>query len=182
MEAEIVDDVFVSVIGPGIELAREIYHFASPLGSAGDDMRDLGAEVTLFCAIMRNVRLTFNKPKSFRVSTTAYDDVYDVLTRGQGIFEKIRALLSRLQSDDEAEPNVLKRIGHIFKKTRILMWKESLRSCTATVQVMLTTMNFAERIASTTSVSYGSHLARNLPLCTDERPQSHKRRTSNFAT
>lgn len=59
-------------------------------------MKDVGAEVTLFCATMRNVRYTINSLKSFRVSTTALHDVHDVLSHDEAIFEKIDALLKRL--------------------------------------------------------------------------------------
>ena len=152
MAADVAEDAFASVIIPGIHIALEIFHFASPLGSAGDDMKGMGAEVTLFCAIMRQVRVIFTKPKTFRISTTAYQDVHDVLEKGGEVFEKIRALLTKLQDGDDYQSNVFMRVGQTFKKTRVLMWKESLRACTATAQVMLTTMAFAERMASTESV------------------------------
>jgi hypothetical protein len=147
MTTEHLEDAFASVIGPGLKLSIALYHFASPLGSAGDDMKDVGAEITLFCATMRQVRSTFDSPKSFRISTTALHDIHDVLSRGEAIFEKIEALLNRLRNDDEAA-NVYTRVTETFRKSKVLMWKESLRSCTAMVQVMLTTMAFAERIAS----------------------------------
>ena len=151
MSDSAVNDAFVPVIGPGVKLSIALYHFVSPLGSAGEDMRDLGAEVTLFCAIMRQVRVIFDKPKSFRISTTAIQDVHEVLARGEVIFGRIRVLLSTLQDDSIVD--VFTRVKETFKKTKVLMWKESLRSCTAMVQVMLTTMSFAERIAATGSVN-----------------------------
>jgi hypothetical protein len=151
MSDSAVNNAFVSVIRPGVKLSIALYHFASPLGSAGEDMRDLGAEVTLFCAIMRQVRVVFDKQKSFRISTTAIQDVHEVLARGEVIFGRIKALLSTLQDDSIVD--VFTRVKETFKKTKVLMWKESLRSCTAMVQVMLTTMSFAERIAATGSVN-----------------------------
>lgn len=147
MTTEHLEDAFASVIGLGVKLSIALYHFASPLGTAGEDMKDVGAEITLFCAIMRQVQSTFDSPKSFRISTTALHDIHDVLSRGEAIFEKIEALLNTLRNDDEAA-NVFTRVKETFRKSEVLMWKESLRSCTAMVQVMLTTMAFAERIAS----------------------------------
>jgi hypothetical protein len=141
------EDAFASVISPGVKLSIALYHFASPLGIAGDAMKDVGAEVTLFCATMRNVRFVFKSPKSFRISTTALHDVRDVLSRGKAIFEKVEALLNKLRNDDEGA-DLYSRVEDTFRKSKVLMWKESLRSCTAMVQVMLTTMAFAERLAS----------------------------------
>lgn len=154
MNAEHLEDAFASVIGPGVKLSIALFHFASPLGSTGEDMKDLGAEVTLFCATMRQVRSTFDSPKSFHISTTALHDVHDVLARGKAIFERIRTLLNKLQSNTELSENIYTKVKETFSRSKVLMWKESLRSCTAMVQVMLTTMAFAERIASAGFVCY----------------------------
>jgi hypothetical protein len=167
------DDTFMPVIGPGVKLSMALYYFASPLGSVGEDMKDLGAEVTLFCAIMRQVRAVFVKPKPFRISTTAIDDVHDVLRRGKAIFAKIRALLDRLQNE-RSTIDVYTRVKHTFSKSKVLMWKESLRSCNAMVQVMLTTMAFAECIATSTGSVIFSLLLQELILSTGRPPRLQK--------
>lgn len=70
-----------------------------------------------------------------------------MLSRGEAIFRKIEVLLNRLRNADEAA-NVCTRVTESFRKSKVLIWKESLRSSTAMVQVMPTTMAFAGRVAS----------------------------------
>lgn len=91
-------ETFNMVINAGLKLSMVLHRFAGPLGSAGEGVKDLGTEVVLFCAIMRQVRPALEQPKSCRIFTTVGNDVHNVLTRGNLLFVKIQALLSSLKT------------------------------------------------------------------------------------
>ena len=60
-----------NVIGAGLQLSAVLYDFATNIGTAGRDIRLLGTDVTLFCAILKEVRFIFSHFQKRRVSLAA---------------------------------------------------------------------------------------------------------------
>ncbi|MCJ1248300.1 Adaptor for signal transduction [Trapelia coarctata] len=138
----------VGVVGAGLRLSLMLYEAASTFGSAGKEIRLMASDVSLFCSVLKQVHSMLTKAKAFRLSITAGQTTQDIIDRCQSIFDEIKEILDRLCNGSDGTVDVLSRVKWTFKKSKVLVLRESLRSFTAMLHLMLTTIDFAQNIAS----------------------------------
>jgi hypothetical protein len=136
------------VICCGVKLSIALYDFASSLGAAGREIKTLGSDITLFCSVLKQVQLTLGKVNSFRISTNAIQTTQNILDRSSSIFDELFLIFAKLQKDENLPVDFLTRVRWTFKRAKVLVLRENLQSCTAMLHLMLTTMSFAQRIAT----------------------------------
>jgi hypothetical protein len=133
----------VGVVGAGLQLSVALYDFASTLGSAGREIEDMGCDITLLCAVLKRVRSTLDNPKSTRLSVTAIQTTQDIVGRCQKILDDIKGILSKLRKDGQSDLDVLARVKWTLKRPKVLMLRGSLQSCTTTLHLMLSAIDWA---------------------------------------
>ena len=137
----------LSVIGAGIKLSTVLYEFASSIGSAGRDIRRLAGDVSLFCAVLKQVQSVLSKAKGFRVSMTAIDSTQEVLDRCQSVFDDLGQVIEKLKGNND-EVSLISRVKWTLQKPKVQVLLESLRACTAYLHLMVTTLTLAERLSA----------------------------------
>ena len=142
---------FAAVITAGLQLSLVLYDFASTIGSAGKEIKSVAREVSLLCRALKQVESMLSKTKAFRVSTNAIQLTQDILDRCQEIFDELDGVLQSLQKDSKSM-DILSRVKWVYKKSGVLLKQQSLTSCTCTLHLVITTMDFAQRIATKRSV------------------------------
>ena len=138
-----------SVICCGLKLSISLYEFATSLGEDGREIKSLGTDITLFCSVLKQVQTTLVEANNaFRISINAIETTQDVLDQSSSIFDQLVAIFATLQKDENTPVDFLTRITWTFNRAKVLLLRESLQSCTTVLHLMLTTMTFAQRIAT----------------------------------
>lgn len=140
------------LIGTGVKLSVTIFEFGSAIGSAGSEVRAIGTEISLFCSVLKQLHSTLNKAKSYRYSMSALAAALEIVTQCQIIFDKIDRIIVRLQKrkTESQEPvkNFIKAVKWTFKKSKVQILRNTLVSCKITLHIMLTTIDFAQKIST----------------------------------
>jgi hypothetical protein len=134
----------------GVKLSISLYEFAVSLGFASREIKNLGSDIAHFCSILKQVQSILRRGKPFKVLPNAIQTTQNILDRSQELFDDISAILSKLRKDDRSQVDLHKRVKWTFKKPKVLLLQEGLRSCGAMLHLMLTTMSFAQILAATT--------------------------------
>lgn len=138
---------FAGVIGAGLALSRSLYDFSQVLGSASEDVKSLGTDVSLFCAVLKQVQSTLIDTKIYRLSNSAVDTAQAVLDRCMIIFDDLNSAITKLQGG-RTKADFMTRVKWYFKEKRVLLIHEQLKTCGATLHLMLTTLQLARKIAN----------------------------------
>lgn len=130
------------VIGLGLGLSKLLFEFASTLGSASSDVKSLATNIALFCSVLGQVKTALSKPS--RLSTAALDTADEVVRGCQAIFDDLDAKVRKLRNCED----ILAKVKWFFKQKSILLVHEQLRTCSATLHLMLTTLVLADAVAA----------------------------------
>jgi hypothetical protein len=106
----------------------------------------LATDISLFCAVLKQVQSTLNQAKSYRLFVSAIDTAQAITDRCQEIFDDLDAAMTKLQGS-KSKPDFMTRVRWYFKEKRVLLMHEQLKTCGATLNLMLTTLQIAEKIA-----------------------------------
>ena len=133
----------IGVVGGGLQLSVALYNFASTLGSAGREIEDIGYDITLLCAVLKRVQSTLDSRKSTRLSLTAIQTTQEIVNRCHKILDDISSILKKLRKGGQSNLDVLAKVRWTLKRPKILMLRGSLQSCTTTLHLMLSTIDWA---------------------------------------
>jgi hypothetical protein len=156
----------VGAMGAGPQLSVAMYDFASILASAGREIEDMGYDITLLCAVLKRVQSTLDRPNSTRLSVTGIQTTPDIVNRCRKILDDIKGILDRLRKSGQSNIDVLARVKWTFKRPKILILRGSLQSCTATLHLMLSTIDWA-RNATRRYTDPKDSVLDNTDLCED---------------
>ncbi|KAH6666899.1 hypothetical protein B0J14DRAFT_704958 [Halenospora varia] len=142
----------VGVASAGAKLSLLLYDFAASVASAKGDILAVGRDVALFCAVLRQVGSVFGNQKAARFSSSALDTTLEIVERCKAIFEELNTIVQKLVKDrgDGAEAVVgfVAKVKWTFKRSRVRLLQGSLDSMKITLHLMLTTLDFSDKIYS----------------------------------
>ena len=140
------------VIGAGAKLSILLFDFASTIGSAGSEVRAIGTEIALFCSVLQQLERTLAKAQDRRYSISAIETTQKILDQCQIIFEEINSIVGGLQkqktSSGEVSVDFKARLKWMFKRSQVQMRRATLESCKITLHLMLTTLEFAQKVSA----------------------------------
>lgn len=151
----------IGIAGAGAKLSIVLFEFASAVGSAGQEIRQIGIEISLFCSVLKQLQSTLAKAKAFRYSLSAIETTQEILDRCQEVFKEIEGIINRLRTKGgerypEAKQDWVARVKWTFKRSQIQLLRGTLESCKVTLHIMLSTLAFAQKIATRRSVHHPS--------------------------
>jgi hypothetical protein len=142
----------ISVAGAGAKLSLLLYEFASTVASARTEVISVGRDISLSCAVLKQVASVFGNQKAARFSTTALGTALDIVERCQGIFQEIDCIVRGLMNDGadgtKSSNSFIAKVKWAFKRSRVQLLQGTLDSMKITLQLMLTTLDLSERIYS----------------------------------
>ncbi|CZR66657.1 uncharacterized protein PAC_16558 [Phialocephala subalpina] len=143
----------IGVAGAGAKLSIVLFEFASTVGSAGQEVKRIGVEISLFCSVLKQLHSTLTKAKAYRYSLRALDTTQEILDQCQEVFKEIESILNGLrkggvQGSAESSVDLVARVKWTFKRSQVQVLRATLESCKATLHLMLTTLEFAQKIAT----------------------------------
>jgi hypothetical protein len=149
----------VGVAGAGAKLSIVLFEFASTVSSAGQEVRQIGIEISLFCSVLKQLQSTLIKAKTCRYSLSAIETTAEILDRCQQIFNEIEAIVTGLSSGNrsverstESTRKLINNVKWTFKRSKVQLLRTTLESCKVTLHIMLSTLEFAQKIATRRSV------------------------------
>jgi hypothetical protein len=147
----------IGVAGAGAKLSILLFEFASTVGSAEQEIRQIGIEISLFCSVLKQLQSTLAKAKSYRYSLSAIETTREILDRCQQLFEEIEAIVCGLRKRGgerlvESSVDWIGRVKWTFKLSQVQKLRTTLESCKVTLHLMLTTLEFAQKLAARRSV------------------------------
>jgi len=101
----------VGVAGAGAKLSIVLFEFASTVSSAGQEVKQIGIEISLFCSVLKQLQSTLIKAKTCRYSLSAIETTAEILDRCQQIFNEIEAIVTGLALEIEASSVLLNLHG-----------------------------------------------------------------------
>ena len=148
----------ISIAGAGAKLSILLFDFAGNIGSAGSEVRAIGTEISLFCSVLQQLERTLAKAKNRRYSISAIETTQKILDQCQFIFGEINGIVGRLQkqkpSSGEVAVDFKSRVRWLFKRAQVQQYRATLESCKITLHLMLTTLEFAERVSGRRQVPH----------------------------
>ena len=138
-----------AVVCCGVKLSISLYEFEASLGSASRELKNLGSDIAHFCSVLKQVQSFLRRAKSFKVLPSAIQTVQIILDKSQEHFDGLSAILSKMRKADRSQVDLVKRVRWTFKKPKVLLLQDGLRSCDAMLHLMLTTLGFAHMLAAT---------------------------------
>ncbi|KAL9121585.1 MAG: hypothetical protein Q9187_001855 [Circinaria calcarea] len=142
----------IGIIGAGAKLSIVLFDFGNSIGSAGSQVRSIGTEISLFCAVLKQLERTLAKAKDRRYSISAIETTQEILEQCQVVFNELQAIFDSLikskPSSSETTIDILGRLRWVLKRDKVQMHRTTLESCKITLHIMLTTLEFAERVSA----------------------------------
>ena len=142
----------IGVVGAGTKLSIALFNFASTIGSASREVQSVAIEISQFCAVLDQLERTLNKAKDKRYSISAINVTNEIILRCHSIFQDIDSVLQRLlgkkQQSREQVVDFKARIKWTLKRAKINTHRATLESCKLNLQLMLTTLEIARKVAS----------------------------------
>lgn len=145
----------IGVAGAGAKLSIVLFEFASTVGSAGQEVKQIGIEISLFCSVLKQLQSTLNKAKAYRYSLTAIETTAEILDQCQEIFSEIETIVTNLsvgnrgnERSAESTRRFINSVKWTFKKSKVQLLRTTLESCKVTLHIMLSTLEFAQTIAT----------------------------------
>jgi hypothetical protein len=142
----------IGIAGAGAKLSIILFDFASTVGSAGLEVRQIGTEIALFCSVLRQLQSTLTKAKGFRYSISAIETTQQILDQCQDIFKQIEDIVNGLRkpgtNSNEPSVDLVAKVKWVFKRSKVVMLRTTLESCKITLHIMLTTLDFAQKIST----------------------------------
>lgn len=149
----------VGVAGAGAKLSIVLFEFASTFKSAEQEVRQIGIEISLFCSVLKQLQSTLTKAKACRYSLSAIETTAEILDRCQEIFNEIEAIVTDLSSGNqsvessaESARKLINKVKWTFKRSKVQLLRTTLESRKVTLHIMLSTLEFAQKIATRRSV------------------------------
>jgi hypothetical protein len=141
----------IGVAGAGAKLSIVLFDFASTVGSAGLEIRQIGTEISLFCSVLVQLQSTLTRAKGYRYSISAIDTTQQILDRCQQVFKDIDSIVDGLRKPGakpgEASVDLVARVKWTLKRSKVQLLRTTLESCKITLHLMLTTLDFAQKLS-----------------------------------
>jgi len=134
----------------GAKLAMSLYQFADTVTSARGEILSAGRDVSLFCAVLKQVPTALDRPGKARFSSTALCTISEVTDRCLEVFTEIECVLAKSKAsgdgNGEAAINVVGRVKWAFRRPRVLLLLGTLDSMKITLLLMLQTLELSEKV------------------------------------
>ena len=138
---------FTGVIVAGLTLTKSLYDFAQVLESASQDVKSIATDVSLFCAVLKQLQYTLTRTRAYRLSPSAMESAQAIIDICQIIFDDLAAAVANLQRG-KSNTDFVTRVKWYFKEKRVLLIHEQLHTCGARLHLMLNTLQLAQKIAT----------------------------------
>jgi hypothetical protein len=86
----------IGIISVGTKVTLVIFEIASDLGSAGEDVQWLGTEISVFCAVLEDLKSTLEQAQSSGFSLTSLKNMGIILDHCKAILERIQNVLDKI--------------------------------------------------------------------------------------
>ena len=141
----------IGIVRAGAKLSLLLLDFASSIGSAGAEVRSIGTEISLFCCVLKQLERTLTQAKNRRYSISAVETTQEILDHCRVIFKDLQIIFEEIQENkahsSETSIDFLGRIKWTLKRSKVQMHRATLESCKITLHIMLTTLEFAQKVS-----------------------------------
>ncbi|KAG4433607.1 hypothetical protein IFR05_010910 [Cadophora sp. M221] len=137
----------LSIISVGTKVTLVLFQVAADLGSAGEDVRWLGTEISVFCAVLNDLNTILERAKKSGFSLDSLKSVGAIVDHCKEILERIQMVVDKLtgevRPDGESKVTYVARAKWIFAKSKVECLRTKLESSKLTLSVMMTGFNWA---------------------------------------
>lgn len=141
----------------GFKLATTIYDFTANIVGAGSQMLDIAGDITNLCEVFDKLHYLMQNPR-VHPSETAEQELRKIISRCTEIFNKIRAIVTKLKTDrgegNYPPPEFMDTVKWAFSgKKKVEALRAELETCKSTLSVMLNVMQLGEIAALSSDVA-----------------------------
>ncbi|KAH6702854.1 hypothetical protein BKA61DRAFT_740423 [Leptodontidium sp. MPI-SDFR-AT-0119] len=137
----------LGIISVGTKVTLVLFQVASYLGSAGEDVRLLGTEISVFCAVLNDLSTTLERAKQSGFSLDSLKSIGAIVDHCKEILERIQKVVDKLtgevRPDEKSKVTYVARAKWIFAKGKVDCLRTKLESSKLTLSVMMTGFNWA---------------------------------------
>lgn len=143
--AEVVASI-AGIITFGTQVAVLLFKFGSALKSSGEDVGWLGTEITMFCAVLKELKSTLEKARSTGFSLDSLVGMKAILDYCEKILKSIQEVLEGIKPSelgDDVKISLSGRMKWLLNKSVIDKLRLRLESSKTTLNIMMTGFNWA---------------------------------------
>jgi hypothetical protein len=137
----------ISIIGTGTKVTLVLFEIASDLGSAGEDIQWLGTSISVFCAVLEDLKSTLERAQSSGFSLTSLKNMAVILIHCKANLEKIQNVVDKVSNasatGDDRRMSAIARAKWVFSKSKVETLRTRLESSKLTLNVMMTGFDWA---------------------------------------
>lgn len=140
----------IALAGTGIKCSMALFDLADRIGSAGEEVRMVASELTLFSNVPEAVRVAFEDKERYYCTPAAYELVAQVVQHCNLVVEDMGNVVSSLEKEYQGDfPSLdwTNRVKWTFKRSRVQVKRQTLESCKSTLHLLLTTLRWSRRFS-----------------------------------
>lgn len=142
----------IALAGSGIKVSIVLFDLADRIGSAGDEVRLLATEVTLFCSVLQAVQIALEDPSGSHYTPAALQLVDQLVRHCISVINEIDNIISSLVKEEGTSdfPSLewTGRVRWTFRRSKVQVKRQTLESCKNTLHLLLTTLRWSRRFSS----------------------------------
>ena len=142
----------IALAGSGIKVSIILFDLADRVGSAGDEVKQVASDITLFCSVLQAVQNALEDPTGSHYTPAALELVDQVIQHCKSIVDEIDDIVSSLvkEGDPSDFPSLewTSRVKWTFKRSKVQVKRQTLESCKSTLHLLLTTLRWSRRYSS----------------------------------
>lgn len=139
----------VGLAGAGIKVSFALFDLADRIGSAGEEVKLVATELSLFCSVLQEVASVIQDDDTSQLTPAALLLVNEVTSRCREVVTEIDKIVSSLTKDqspfDLPSLEWTSRVKWTFKRSKVQVQRQTLESCKSTLQLLLTTLRWSRR-------------------------------------
>ena len=142
----------IALAGAGVQVSLALFDLADRIGSAGEEVRLVAIELTLFSNVLEAVRAALDDREKNNCTPAAYQLIEQVVQHCATVVNDIKSIASSLNGEDRGDifPSLdwTDRVKWTFKKSKVQLKRQTLESCKSTLHLLLTTMRWSRRFSA----------------------------------
>lgn len=141
----------IGLAGVGIKVSFALFDLADRIGSAGEEVRLVATDISLFCSVLKEVASVIQEGDTSQLTPAALFLINEVVSHCGEVVTEIDKTVSSLTKDQNLNPSDLpslewtRRVKWIFKRSKVQVQRQTLESCKSTLHLLLTTLRWSGR-------------------------------------
>lgn len=136
------------LIAQGLQLSSTLLGSAKTAGSMAPNIRHLGADISLFCSVLKQVHLAVANSGMTKYSVGSRVLVQKIVRRCQKVFTSLDQIVDWLGPDGNHDEGFLAKADSVFGRSHCQILRKMVEACTITLHILLHNLEVARCLST----------------------------------